>query len=157
MKLLFKQRFFCLLDNFDILNEKGEKVFVAEGQLAIGHCFKIYDASDREVGMVKQKIFAWLPRFAFYAKGRYIGQIKKRLTMFRPVYDLDFNGWHMEGNLFEWDYRIMDATGRIVAKISKELMNWTDTYSIDVANSEDALTVLMIVLTIDAEKCSRNN
>lgn len=36
-------------------------------------------------------------------------------------------------------------------------MNWTDTYVLDIANPEDALTVLMLVLAIDAEKCSRQN
>ena len=36
------------------------------------------------------------------------------------------------------------------------LLNWTDTYVLDVANPKDALYVLMFVLAIDAEKCSRN-
>lgn len=43
-----------------------------------------------------------------------------------------------------------------VAVVSKELFNWTDTYSIDVYNPQDALYALMLVLAIDAEKCSRN-
>ncbi|MDD2214801.1 MAG: hypothetical protein PHR21_09730 [Oscillospiraceae bacterium] len=33
----------------------------------------------------------------------------------------------------------------------------TDTYVIDVADPRDALLCLMIVLAIDAEKCSRND
>ena len=40
--------------------------------------------------------------------------------------------------------------------ITKELLNWTDTYVIDVADPGNALCVLMLVLAIDAEKCSRN-
>ena len=56
----------------------------------------------------------------------------------------------------EWDYNIYDSAGIIVAKVSKELWNWTDTYSIDVAHPEDALSALMFVLAIDAEKCSRD-
>ena len=43
-----------------------------------------------------------------------------------------------------------------VAEISKELFNWTDTYSINVYDPADALCALMLVLAIDAEKCSRN-
>ena len=49
-----------------------------------------------------------------------------------------------------------DGTGRIVATVSKELFNWTDTYMIDVEDSQDALAALMLVLAIDAEKCSGN-
>jgi uncharacterized protein YxjI len=40
--------------------------------------------------------------------------------------------------------------------VSKELFNWTDTYVIDVENPQDALGALMLVLAIDAEKCSRD-
>ena len=43
-----------------------------------------------------------------------------------------------------------------MASVSKELWNWTDTYTIDVVNDRDALCALMVVLAIDAEKCSRD-
>ena len=41
--------------------------------------------------------------------------------------------------------------------MTKELFNWTDTYVLDVHNPADALCVLMLVLAIDAEKCSRDD
>ena len=69
---------------------------------------------------------------------------------------MDYCGWHVEGDFYEWDYRIQDALGETVAIVSKELWNWTDTYSIDVKNPNDALLALMLVLAIDAEKCSRD-
>ena len=37
-----------------------------------------------------------------------------------------------------------------------EIFHWTDTYILDIADPDDALYVLMFVLAIDAEKCSRN-
>lgn len=58
--------------------------------------------------------------------------------------------------LFEWDYTVREACGGVVATISKELFHLTDTYVIDVANPKDALHALMLVLAIDAEKCSRD-
>lgn len=71
-------------------------------------------------------------------------------------YNIDFNGWHIEGDWTEWDYTITGPDGEKVAAISKELLHWTDTYVLDIADPEDALYVLMFVLAIDAEKCSRN-
>ena len=56
----------------------------------------------------------------------------------------------------EWDYNIIDASGRPVASISKEILKWTDTYVLDIAEERNALYVLMVVLAIDAEKCSRS-
>lgn len=75
---------------------------------------------------------------------------------FKPRYNIDFNGWHIEGDWTEWDYTITGPDGEKVAAISKELLHWTDTYVLDIADPEDALYVLMFVLAIDAEKCSRN-
>ena len=40
---------------------------------------------------------------------------------------------------------------------SKQLFRWTDTYVLEVARAQDALLCLMIVLAIDAAKCSAGN
>ena len=40
---------------------------------------------------------------------------------------------------------------------AKELFHWTDTYTLDIVRPEDALLCLMIVLAIDAAKCSAGN
>ena len=80
--------------------------------------------------------------------------LKKEFSLFRHRYNLDCNGWHVEGDWLGWDYSIADGCGRTAATISKELLNWTDTYVIDVVNPQDALSALMVVLAIDAEKCS---
>lgn len=159
MKLLFKQRFFSLLgmDNFDIYDERGNKAYVVKGQLSFTHHLKIYDSNDRHLGTVKQRLFTLLPKFDLFVGEHYVGSIHKELSLFTPRYCIDFNGWQIEGNWMEWDYHITDERGREVAKISKELMNWTDTYSIEVHDPQNALCVLMMVLAIDAEKCSRSD
>ena len=156
MKLLFKQRFFSWFDTYDIYDENGNTVFVVKGEIAWGHLIRIYDANDNEVGYIKEKILTWLPKFEMYVNDSYIGCISKEFSFFAPKFDIDFNGWHVEGDWFEWDYTIVDSYGQNIATVSKE-MNWTDTYAIDVFNPQNALYALMLVLAIDAEKCSRNN
>lgn len=157
MKLLFKQRLFSWFDSYDIYNEAGETVYTVKGQLSWGHCLKIFDASGFELGTVKERIFTWLPKFEIYLGDRYVGCISKELTFFKPKFNIDFNGWHIEGDFFEWDYSIINSAGQSIAAVSKQLFNWTDTYVIDVCYSQDALYALMLVLAIDAEKCSRND
>ena len=56
-----------------------------------------------------------------------------------------------------WDYRETELCGALVATVTKELFHWTDTYVIDVVNPAEDLRALMMVLAIDAEKCSRSN
>ncbi len=156
MKLLFKQRFFSWFDSYDIYGETGNVLYTVQGQLAWGHCLKISNAAGQEVGMVKERVLTFLPKFELYLGGQYMGCISKEFSFFRPKYNIDCNGWHVEGNFMEWDYTVCGADGGRIATVSKELFNWTDTYVIDVRNPSDSLCVLMLVLAIDAEKCSRN-
>lgn len=155
MKLLFKQRLFSWLDSYDVFYENGETAFTVKGKLSWGHCLKIYDSTGREVGTVKERVFTFLPKFEMYLGEAYLGCIQKEFSFFRPRYNIDCNGWHVEGNFFEWDYTILSHDGRCIASITKEFFNWTDTYSINVQNPADALCALMLVIAIDAEKCSR--
>ena len=155
MKLLFKQRLFSWFDSYDIYDEAGNTVYVVKGQLSWGHCLKIFDSSGREVGMVKERVLTLLPKFEIYLDNNCVGSICKEFTFFKPKYNIDCNGWHIDGNFLEWDYSVIGSDGNRVAAISKQLFNWTDTYVLDVVQPQDALYVLMVVLAIDAEKCSR--
>ena len=65
-------------------------------------------------------------------------------------------GWQVKGDFLEWDYRIIGSSGSTIASISKEVLNWTDTYVLSIEDPQNALYVLMIALAIDAAKCSRN-
>jgi uncharacterized protein YxjI len=156
MKLLFKQRFFSWLDSYDIYDEAGRPVYTVKGQLSWGHCLKIFDAQGRPLGSIQERILTFLPKFEMYLGDDYIGCISKEFSLFHPRYHIECNGWQVDGDWLEWDYQITDRTGRPVATVSKELFNWTDTYVIDVADPRDALCALMLVLAIDAEKCSRD-
>ena len=155
MRLLFKQRLFSWFDSYDIYDEDGNTVYTVKGQLSWGHCMKIFDAHGNEIGMIQERVLTLLPKFEIYLGGNYVGCIRKEISFFKPVFDIDYSGWHVEGDFFEWDYNILNSSGGCVARVSKELLNWTDTYVIDVNNPQDALGALLLVLAIDAEKCSK--
>jgi len=157
MRLLFKQRFFSWLDSYDIYDEQGNVVFSVEGKLSWGHRLHILDAQGRHIGTLQQKLFTFLPQFELYIEGEYVGCIRKEFTFFRPRFTIDCNDWQVNGAFMEWDYTITSPTAGHIATITKELFNWTDTYVIDVPEKGNALGALLVVLAIDAEKCSRDN
>lgn len=106
--------------------------------------------------MVKEKAATLLPRFDLYLAGIRAGSIAKKRTLLRPEYNIDCRGWRVTGSITEWDYRIWNQAGDTVAVITKELFHLADTYVIDVRVPGDAIYALMLVLAIDAEKCSRS-
>lgn len=156
MKLLFKQRMFSWFDSYDIYDEAERVVYTVKGQLSWGHCLKIFDRDGCEVGMVKERVLTLLPKFELYENDEYIGCLNREFTLFKPSYNIDFNGWHIDGSWTGWDYEIIGENGELIATVSKELLHWTDTYVLDIEDSSNALHVLMFVLAMDAEKCSQS-
>ena len=104
--------------------------------------------------MVRERMLVLLPKYEIYLHGQYRGCVCKLLSL-RPRYRIDYLGWQVAGDLLELDYRISDAAGRPIASVAKEPLRLTDTYVIHVPRSENALAVLMFVLAMDAERCSR--
>lgn len=156
MKLLFKQRFFSWFDSYDIYNEYNQVVYTVQGKLSWGHCLHIYDHNGQHIGTIKEEILTFLPKFNMYVHDQYIGRIYKEFSFFKPVYHIECNDWLIQGDWFEWDYQILNSQNQLIATISKELFHLTDTYILDIVHPQDALYVLMMVLSIDAEKCSRD-
>ena len=112
MKLLFKQRFFSWFDSYDIYDENGAAVYTVEGKLSFGHHLEIHDAMGNEVATLQEKVLTFLPKFEIYLEDTYVGCIRKEFTFLRPKFTLDCNGWYVEGQFLEWDYRILDGSDR---------------------------------------------
>ena len=113
--------------------------------------------------LLKQRFFSWFDSYDVYyedgsvafkvkgepawghllrifdAPGSYLATVKEKIFTFMPQFEI-FYGDEYVGNIH-----------------NKEVINFTDTYSIDVVNPNDALLVLAFVLAMDAEKCSRND
>ena len=154
MILKFRQRFLSFFDSYDIYDENGDVYYTVEGKISWGHKFHIYDINHELVAILKQRVFTFLPKLDIYdANENLIGTISQRFYLFQPKYDIDMNGWEIQGNFLEWDYMIT-KNGTNVAKISKQIFNFMDTYMIEV-DKENALCALLVVVSIDAIKCTR--
>ena len=69
-----------------------------------GHKLHILNKYGEHIATVKQVVLTFLPRFEFYENEKYIGSIQKKISLLTPQYAIDFNGWSISGNIFEWDY-----------------------------------------------------
>lgn len=157
MRLLIKQRVFSWTDTYDVYDEAGNpKYFVRAQLLALGHQIHVYDRFDNEIGMVKQRLFTFLPAFDIEIGGRSFGSIQKQFSFFKPKYELEYNGWRCEGDFMSWNYDVYSGCSAVV-HISKQLLHWGDTYVIDILNPQDEIMALMLAIAIDAANCTQNN
>ena len=158
MKLYIKQRLFSWTDSFDIYDENMDKKYTAKADfLTIGHRIRVFYRFGGEIGYIQEKLLRIFAEFDVHIGGRYLGRIKRKMTFFIPKYDIDYNGWSIEGDFFGWNYSVRQPNGLVAANITRELFHLTDTYSIEIFDDSDEINVLMLVLAIDAANCSKNN
>lgn len=157
MELLIKQRVFSWTDSYDVYDETGlAKYFVKAQFFSLGHQIHVYDKrTGEEVGSIHQKLFTLLPTFEIRQKGRILGTIRKKFTIFSQNYLVDYRNWDVEGDFLGWDYRVFQNDMPVLA-ITKEWLTWGDTYRIQYLNPEDELAGLLLVIAIDAANCTHN-
>ncbi|MDE5991039.1 MAG: LURP-one-related family protein [Clostridia bacterium] len=154
MLLKIKQKIMSLRGRYEILDENDQPAYRIRGKYTIPKSFEVSDAQDKIVAVMKSKVFDLLPTYILYIDGKEIGRVKKKFSFFKPKFALDCNGWQIEGNFLAWDYKIVDASGKLIATLSKEVFNIRDVYCMDIVNPDDALMVILIALSIDLEKQS---
>lgn len=158
MELLIKQRVFSWTDSYDVYDETGRAKYYVRAQLfSFGHQIHIYDkTTNKELGSVRQKLFTLMPTFEIVSGGRTVGTVRKQFTLFSENYDVDYRGWHVEGDFLGWEYQVYEG-GREVMAITKEWLNWGDTYRLAFRNAADELAGLMLVIAIDAANCTHKD
>lgn len=158
MQLMIKQRVFSWSDTYDVFDEYGEaKYFVKAELFSFGHQIHVYDKmTGEEVGAIRQKLFSFMPTFEIVIGGQVRGSVKKKFTLFRQNYEVDYRGWDVEGDFMGWDYRVMQGPLEIMS-ISKELFHWGDTYALRYDNPVNELPGLLLVIAIDAANCGSDD
>ena len=157
MRLLIRQRVFSWTDTYDVYDEyESPKYYVKAEFFTLGHQIHVYNKrTDQEVGAIYQKLLTLMPKFEIEMYGRIIGMIQKQFTLFHPRYEIDCNGWSVDGSFWGWDYDVVCGSSSIM-HISKEPFRWGDTYVIDFQNPADELMGLLLVIAIDAANCNNN-
>lgn len=158
MELRIRQRLFAWTDSYDVFTADGAaKYEVRADFFAISHRIRVYEkATGREIGHIQQRFFSLLPSFEIVINGEVRGSIRRKFTLLGQNYEVDYRGWDVEGDFLGWDYRVLQGD-RQVMTISKELLNWSDTYVLRFAVPADEVPGLMLVLAIDAANCAHND
>lgn len=150
MKLYIQQEWLSFHDRSLIYDEANNPCYYSFALLAsIGKKLTICDMQDNPLATIRQKIFSFLPTYYVEINGEVHAKIVKQFTFFRHEYAIEGLGWTVYGDMFAHDYEIYSGE-RSIAKVSKAWFTWGDAYEIDISPEAPIVTVLAVVLVIDA-------
>lgn len=159
MRLYMKQKLMSLKGDFDIYDEDQQPVYHVEGKMfSVGRKLWVYDSHNHEeLAYIEQKVMTLLPKMEVYVKGDYVASIVKKLSFFKPKYEVEGLNWSIEGDIFSYDYQILDPEGYLIAQIQKKYFSWSDTFEFNILEDDvDPVMVIAIILAIDAVMDSQN-
>ena len=155
MKLYIEQKFFSIWGRYSVYHENGDIAYYVQGYPALGKKMVIRDQNNVEVGMLKQELIHLLPTFQVWRKGKKVGYVSCKISFMRPRLVMNYKGWKVIGDVWNWNYNVKDERDKPVAGVHQKIWHITQHYEIHAENDADALDVLMLALAISALKTAQ--
>lgn len=150
---VIRERFFSVGDDFDVLDEHGNKVFHVDGKvLSVRDKVVIEDPSGEEVATLHRHLVSLRPTYEIRIGGEKAAEVRKKLfTPFREKFTIDVPGpddLEMKGDLLDHEYTI-ERGGEQVAAVSKRWLAIRDTYAVRITGGVEPLLIIGAVLALD--------
>ena len=150
---LVKQKFRLGGEKFDIKDDRGNVEYQVEGSFfKIPKSFTIYDANGEQVSQITKTFLTFMPQFKIKLSDGTSFYIRQKFTIFRDKYEFDNLGLRIEGNFWDWNFKLLDDRDQLVAEINEEIFHLTSTYAVTVLEDSYADLVISLCVAIDYVK-----
>lgn len=152
MTYRLRQKFWSLKDTFTIQDAHGDDVFRIEGAFfSWGDKLSFQDMRGQELAFIRQKMLSLKARYEIHRDGERFAEVVKEWTLVKDRFTLDVpgpNDYTIRGNIIDHEYAF-ERGGEEVARVSKALLSFTDSYGVEIADGEDDVAILATCIVID--------
>lgn len=152
MRYMIKEQFWALGDDFHILDESGNPVYLVDGEaFSWGDKLSFQDLNGRELAFISQRLFNFFPKYDIYRDGALFAEMTKEFSWFNKTFTLDIpgpNDYTINGSFWDHDYEFL-RENRVVARVSKAVWSWNHCYGVDIDEGEDDVSILCAAIVID--------
>ena len=153
MRYVMRERILSWGDDFTIKDTEGRGLYFVDGKVfSFGDKLSFRDQAGAEVARIEQKLLSLGPQYEIVRDDATVAVVKKHLfTLFRARFTIDVPGpddLEASGDFLEHEY-VFARAGREVAHVSKKWISLADSYTVDVADDQDAVLVLASAVVID--------
>ncbi|AOO63463.1 MULTISPECIES: LURP-one-related/scramblase family protein [Bacillus amyloliquefaciens group] len=144
-----KEGMFTFKNRFQVFLESGKEVYNVEGKLfSFGDELKLTDLDGRTLASVNQKLMSLVPRYEISVSGKPVCQVIKKVTFFKPKFEISGLGWDLTGDVWGRNFQVTDGKSNRMT-VTKSWMSWGDSYHLQIEKEEDIALCLAIAIVID--------
>ena len=152
MKYFMKQRLVSFGDDFDVVDESGQKRFFFDSKIGgFRPRIIVEDANANRIAQLKKKLFSFRPTYLFFRESKQEAIIFKKAFSFRKSFVINSPNSDpivIVGSFVEHSYKFFRKQ-RLIAESSKKWFTAKDTYGIDIEAGEDPVLLLSAAVVID--------
>lgn len=154
MRYQMQQKLLSVGNDGDIYDEQGTVLYRADGRFwTVQDRVDILDTHGTTVGTVHSKLLSLQKTFVVEIGGQEAAEIVQKFFSLRKSFDIHLasgDRWALHGDWLEHAFAITAASGETIATISREWITIPDAFGIDIADGQDDLLVLMVLVALEA-------
>ena len=156
MELYIKKAKLTVLDNYEVTDEKGNKVFNIKGELiSAGKRLRINDPSGHELASVYKKKIAIRDKYIIDIKNSEEVEVFRIDTMRKvPEYRAKQLGWTLKGDFGKKDLKIMEGL-HTVSQIRPKRLSFGETLKMDIKDAKNALAAAALFLVSEMDNTDK--
>lgn len=143
-------------ENYEIKDKDDEVKFFVKPELAITVHFSLLNTNKDLLLKISKRYFRYFARFDIKnSNDELIAYTKRKPTFFvrrTTVYDKNKKPlYYIKGDVFGWNFDIINTERKKVAEINKKIIALTDNYGVEIldeANTEVLLAIAMVIDTV---------
>lgn len=148
-RMFIKKKCVSIKRGFTVYDESNNKKYLVKTDaITFGYpCVRLFDIDNNEIGKVQLTSKKGMGIYTMYLDGKEIGTLNRKVSV-KVNFDLNFNGWHLAGNLLQNSFIVTDKNDYLVMKIS-DAFNSKDTYVLELNNHEHEILGLLLVMAVE--------
>lgn len=150
MKYYMKSKLFKTKEDFWIQNEENKKIFFIDNKLfTFGIQFDL-NKDDKVLYSVKETVISLLAKYEIKESNEIVAQVNKKPSFRKKSVKIEskYGYLYVKGDILDYNYDIYKDNQKI-AKIHREVFNFTDSYSVDIDFDDDAFILTLAVIIDD--------
>lgn len=154
--LFIKKKSMSVKRAFTVYDKNQNKKYIIKtSSLTFGYpCIHLYDTENQDIGEVVLTSKTGMGTYTISLDGKELGTLTRKISV-NVILDLDFNGWHLEGNLMQNTFVVTDRNRNQVMKFNKAFSD-RDTYVLELNNREHEILGLLLVMTVEIALHGKN-
>lgn len=150
---------FTLHHRIEVTDEAGNVAYRAETQFpSIHDKTDIYTADGKHVSHFERKLLTLHEiHYVDMENGKRFVLSNELFHLIKDVTNIEGLGWRLDGNFFQLNFTIRDASGDLIAVVSQKFMSIHDKYAVDIYKPEYEEEVVTILVTLQHMICDRES